>query len=238
MGDPRRTRKNYAKPRILWNEEMLAEDKQISKEYSTRNKKEIWKMAAFLANIKDQAKSITSRLGTARKEQALREQEQLIAKIQRYGLIRKDEVTLSDLLSLGIRDVMDRRLQTLVFKKQLARTVSQARQFVVHGHIRVGGKKVTSPSYMVPVSEEDSIEFVDRSPMKDPQHPERGDVDPHIIIKQREEEKKQAEEAAKAAEAEAAAAKEQEAAPPSEGPAEESVEATEKSSDESTEKAE
>lgn len=206
MGDPRKIRKIYARPRMLWNEALLASDKEIKREYNTKNKKEIWKMNAFLSNLKDQAKSITSRLGTARKEQALREQEQLIAKVKRYGLVKKEEVTLSDLLNLTLRDVMDRRLQTLVTKKRLARTVSQARQFIVHGHVKVADKKITSPSFMVPAVDEESINFVAKSPMNKPDHPERGDVDPQIIIKKKEEalaEAKAAEEAAKAKEAEA-----------------------------------
>jgi small subunit ribosomal protein S4 len=227
MGDPRKIRKIYARPRMLWNEALLASDKEIKREYSPKNKKEIWKMNAFLDNIKDQAKNITSRLGTSQKEQAMREQEQLIAKVKRYGLIKKEEVTLSDLLNLTLRDVMDRRLQTLVAKRRLARTVSQARQFIVHGHIKVGGKKITSPSYMVPAADEESIDFVARSPMTKADHPERGDVDPQIIIKKREEavaEAKAAEEAAKAKEAEAAAEKEASEEAPAEEASEEQAE--------------
>ncbi len=203
MGDPKKIRKNYTRPSILWNEATLAHDKEIRKEYRTKNKKEIWKMNSFLENIKDQAKSITSRLGTSKKERALLEKELLIAKVKRLGLVNKDEVTLSDLLNLSLRDVMDRRLQTMVCKKKLARTLSQARQFIVHGHVRVGDKKITSPSYLVSTTEEDLIDFTDRSPMKNTSHPERGDVDPSIVIKQKEEKKA---EAAKLAEAETKAA--------------------------------
>ena len=200
MGDPKKIRKNYTRPSILWNEATLAHDKEIRKEYRTKNKKEIWKMNSFLGNIKDQAKSITSRLGTSRKERALLEKDLLIAKVKRLGLVNKEEVTLSDLLNLSLRDVMDRRLQTIVCKNKLARTVSQARQFIVHGHIKIGDKKITSPSYLVLVEEEDLVDFTDRSPMKNTSHPERGDVDPNIIIKQKEE-KKAEEQKAKEAEA-------------------------------------
>ena len=201
MGDPKKVRKNYTRPAILWNEATLAYDKEIKREYKPKNKKEIWKMASFLQNIKDQAKSITSRLGTARKERALLEKDLLIAKVKRLGLVKKEEVTLSDLLNLSLRDVMERRLQTVVCRKKLARTVSQARQFIVHGHIKVAGKKITSPSHLVLLEEEDLVDFVERSPMNDTNHPERGDVDPNIIIKiKKESEEKMKEDAAKKAE--------------------------------------
>ncbi|MCQ4335807.1 MAG: 30S ribosomal protein S4, partial [Sulfolobales archaeon] len=58
------------------------------------------------------------------------------------------------------------RLQTIVFKKGLARTIHQARQLIVHGHIAIGGRRVTSPGYIVKKSEEDLIDFYPTSPFK------------------------------------------------------------------------
>lgn len=191
MGDPRRIRKNYANPRMQWNEANLAYEKEIKRDYKPKNKKEIWKMTAFLQNIKDQAKSINSMLGTARRSQALVEQDQLIARVKRFGLIKKEDITLGDLLGLELRDVMERRLQTLVVRKKLARTMSQSRQFITHGHILVAGKKLTSPSYMVPLSDDETIDFVSKSPLHSTTHPERGDVDSSIVIKDSREETKE-----------------------------------------------
>lgn len=44
---------------------------------------------------------------------------------------------------------LERRLDALVLRSGLARTVYQARQSVVHGHIEVNGAKVDRPSYRV-----------------------------------------------------------------------------------------
>jgi ribosomal protein S4 len=44
---------------------------------------------------------------------------------------------------------------------------------IVHGHISVNGRKQTSPSYLVKVSEENSIDFSGVSPFQDEDHPER-----------------------------------------------------------------
>lgn len=42
---------------------------------------------------------------------------------------------------------LESRLDNVVFRLKLATTRVQARQLVVHGHVRVNGKRVQSPSY-------------------------------------------------------------------------------------------
>ena len=54
----------------------------------------------------------------------------------------------------------------MVFKKGLAHTPKQARQFIVHGHIAVDGRKVRWPSTLIPLSEENKISFYDKSKIK------------------------------------------------------------------------
>lgn len=44
---------------------------------------------------------------------------------------------------------LERRLDAVVLRAGLARTIKQARQFVVHGHIQVNGRAVDRPSYQV-----------------------------------------------------------------------------------------
>ena len=62
--------------------------------------------------------------------------------------------------------MLRRRLQTIVHKRGLARTVNEARQLVVHGHITLNGKKLDAPGYLVKRGEEDKIGFYPSSPMK------------------------------------------------------------------------
>lgn len=45
--------------------------------------------------------------------------------------------------------LLEARLDALVFRAGLARTIYAARQYVNHGHVTVNGKKVTIPSYKV-----------------------------------------------------------------------------------------
>ncbi len=45
--------------------------------------------------------------------------------------------------------LLERRLDAVVYRMKFVSTVFAARQFVNHGHIRVNGKRVTIPSYQV-----------------------------------------------------------------------------------------
>ncbi len=50
--------------------------------------------------------------------------------------------------------MLERRLDNVVWRMGLAGSRAQARQFVLHGHVRVAGRKVNIPSYLVNVGEE------------------------------------------------------------------------------------
>ena len=56
---------------------------------------------------------------------------------------------------------LERRLDTIIYRAKFATTVFSARQLINHGHIKVNGKKVNIPSYLV--TEKDTIELKDKS---------------------------------------------------------------------------
>lgn len=53
--------------------------------------------------------------------------------------------------------ILESRLDNLVYRLGFARTRRQARQLVAHGHILVNGKKVDIPSFIVEVGSEISV---------------------------------------------------------------------------------
>ncbi|MEM4138083.1 MAG: 30S ribosomal protein S4, partial [Sulfolobaceae archaeon] len=91
---------------------------------------------------------------------------QLISKLYRIGLLNSENATLDEILGLTEENLLERRLQTIVYKKGLARTIWQARQLIVHGHIAISGRRVTSPGYIVSREEEDLIDYYPTSPFK------------------------------------------------------------------------
>lgn len=168
MGNVKRIRKNYQGPAHPWIRSRIESEREIKREYGLKNKKEIWKMESILKT----AASNTKRLIAARSEQAKQEREQLMARLRKIGLLAAG-AKIEDVLDLRIQNVLDRRLQTVIYRKGLARSMSQARQFITHEHIQVGGKSITSPSYIVGVAEEATITFMPHSDLAKVDHPER-----------------------------------------------------------------
>mgnify|MGYP006271490739 CR=1 FL=1 len=63
--------------------------------------------------------------------------------------------------SVNMIALLERRLDTVVYRSKFVATVFAARQFINHGHITVNGKKVKIPSYQV--KEGDVIEVKEKS---------------------------------------------------------------------------
>lgn len=60
-------------------------------------------------------------------------------------------------------ELLERRLDAVVYRAKLVPTVFAARQFVNHGHIRVNGKRVNIPSYQVRDGDEIEIKPASRN---------------------------------------------------------------------------
>ena len=189
MGDPKKPKKKYSTPPHPWNKERIEEERGLVKEYGMRNKKELWKIESKLKNFKDITKSLVS-LDT---EQSMKERKQLMDRLQSLGLIKKESDT-GEILGLGLKDFLERRLQTIVLRKGLAKSIKQARQFVVHGHIFVDNKKITKPNHLVTVKEEGLIQFSPSSSLQDELHPERVEKKKEVRVKKVKKEEEPAEE--------------------------------------------
>jgi small subunit ribosomal protein S4 len=153
MGDPRKLRNKYESPRKVWDADRIKRDKGLTATYGLKNTREIWVALAQLKKARSGAMKYLS-LGEAGAEKGKPLMERLI----RLGIV-PPEGKLDDVLALSVENFLDRRLQTRVMKKGLARTAGQARQLVTHGFIAVGGKCVTIPSYLVSVNEEPLVSY-------------------------------------------------------------------------------
>jgi small subunit ribosomal protein S4 len=167
MGDIKKIRKKYSKPNHPWRIERITEENGIIKEYGISRKTELWKVKAKLESFKNQAKRLSARTDS----QADIERKNLVKKLESLSLI--SESTLEAILSITLKDLLNRRLQTIVFKKGYAKTMSQARQLITHRHILIAGRINSSPSYIVRSAEEGSIEINNKSPFYDTAHVER-----------------------------------------------------------------
>jgi small subunit ribosomal protein S4 len=163
MGDPKKSTRKWEGPGHPWIRQTLSEEQSLMGKYGLRNKKELWLARTFTRNLRHQARSL---LALPPAERTVREK-QLITRVYKLGLIQNENGTVDDILSLDEKNVLERRLQTIVFNKGMARSVYQARQLIVHGHISIGGKRITSPGFLVSIDEETAIEFYPTSPFKD-----------------------------------------------------------------------
>ena len=161
MGDPRRLRKKYKKPHTPWEKTRLEEELKYLGDFGLRNKRELYRHRYKLTQFRKLARKLRT-MPEAKQKSGF---DELIGKLSRLGLVSLNS-TPDDVLSLNLEDILNRRLQTLVFKNGFARSIYQARQFIVHKHISVNGKVTNSPSYLVKKSEEDTISFQTFSPLK------------------------------------------------------------------------
>ncbi len=168
MGDPRKARKQYSTPSHPWQRMRMENETAVRKKYGVKTKREIWKMDSIRKGFTGRAKLLIA----GRTEQSKKEKEQIVQKLMKLGMISVN-AKFDDILGLTLDDVMERRLQTLVWKKGFAKSPDQARQFITHGHIAIAGKKITSPSYLVSVSEEVQVGFLPKSTLADPENLER-----------------------------------------------------------------
>jgi len=161
MGDPKKPRKKWIGPKHPWRKEVLEEEMILMGKYGLRNKRELWIAKTIAREFRHRARALLALPEEERKVQ----EKALLSKLYHLGVL-PEGATLDDVLGLTAEHILKRRLQTIVYEKGLARTIHQARQFIVHGHIAIAGRRVTSPGYLVSREEEELIDFYPTSPLK------------------------------------------------------------------------
>ena len=138
MGDIKKKRKQFRRPKKLFDSQRIEEENKIIKKYGLKNKKEIWKAETQISKFRRRAKELIPKSEEEKKE--------LYEKLNKLGIEVKE---LSDVLGLTKENWLDRRLQTIVLKKGFVKNPRGARQLIVHKHVLVDGKIVNRPSFVV-----------------------------------------------------------------------------------------
>lgn len=194
MGDPKFSRRKYDTPNHPWEAERMAEESELLKKYGLKNKRELWKAKSEIKRYRQRSRKLQAKTRYS-DPNSVRESKELLDKLQRQGMLPR-EATLDDVLSMGVEDVLSRRLQHIIYSKGLASTEKQARQFIVHGHISVKGQKLTIPGYIVKADEEDQIDYSTNTPLNSDMHPARPRDDPLPVPEAEKEEKEEPKEEA------------------------------------------
>lgn len=148
MGDPRKLKKKYERPKVKYDKERISQEKVLLLKYGLKNKKEIWRAEHEVKRIRNLAK----KLMTASAE----DQKKFLERLSSQGLIQANAV--DDVLELKTENVLDRRLQTIITNKFKIKP-RKARQAIVHGHVRIEDRKVNVPSYFVNLESEGKVGY-------------------------------------------------------------------------------
>ncbi len=161
MGDPRRLRKTYSSPRRPWDKTRVVAEGVTLEKYGLSAKRELRVAEETIRKKRHSAKLLLAET----KEKSAEGFNKLISSLNRMGLVSQD-ATLMDVLGLTTIDLLERRLQTLVYRLGLANSLKQARQFILHGFIAIDGRRIRSPSYIVKREEEAKITYFENKKPK------------------------------------------------------------------------
>ena len=119
-------------------------------EYGLRNKRELWRVQMVLSKIRNAARTLLTL--DEKDPKRIFEGQALMRRMYKYGLLNETQDKLDYVLALSPQDFLERRLQTLVFKQGLAKSIHHARVLIRQRHIRCaavckhGGAKRSSSS--------------------------------------------------------------------------------------------
>ena len=162
--------KTYKVPRRAFTADRLDAELKLAGQYGLRNKREIWRVGYTLSNLRRAARELLTL--DEKDPKRLFEGNALIRRLIRSGVLDESKAKLDYVLGLKIEDLLERRLQTQVFKLGLAKSIHHARVLIRQRHIRyfiflifsVGKQIVDIPSFIVRLDSQKHIDFALTSP--------------------------------------------------------------------------
>ena len=103
-------------------------------EYGLRCKRELWRVQYALSRIRNAARNLLTL--EEKDPRRIFEGEALLRRMNRYGLLDESQNKLDYVLALTVENFLERRLQTLVFKTGMAKSIHHARVLIRQRHIR------------------------------------------------------------------------------------------------------
>ena len=126
--------KTFKKPRRPYEKERLDAELKLVGEYGLRCKRELWRVQYALSRIRNAARHLLTL--DEKNPRRIFEGEALLRRMNRYGLLAEGQNKLDYVLALTAENFLARRLQTLVFKAGMAKSIHHARVLIKQRHIR------------------------------------------------------------------------------------------------------
>eukprot|EP01053_Blabericola_migrator_P008894 Blabericola_migrator_1__8893@NODE_4700_length_1014_cov_355_243928_g2920_i0_p1_GENE_NODE_4700_length_1014_cov_355_243928_g2920_i0NODE_4700_length_1014_cov_355_243928_g2920_i0_p1_ORF_typecomplete_len194_score29_34Ribosomal_S4/PF00163_19/9_9e34S4/PF01479_25/6_7e03S4/PF01479_25/2_7e05FoP_duplication/PF13865_6/2_7FoP_duplication/PF13865_6/3_5e02_NODE_4700_length_1014_cov_355_243928_g2920_i0344925 len=154
--------KTARSPKRPYEKERLDAEMKLIGEYGLKNKREVWRVQLTLAKIRAAARHLLT-LDPADPHRIF-QGTALLRRMVRLGLLSESEQKLDYVLGLTVSKLLERRLQTRVFKSGVAKSIHHARVLIYQRHIRVGRQVVNVPSFCVRIDSDKHIDFSVTSP--------------------------------------------------------------------------
>merc|ERR1712169_121834 len=154
--------KTFKTPRRPFEKERLDAEMKLLGEYGLKNKREVWRVNLQVAKMRKAARELLTL--DEHDPKRIFEGAALLRRLHSYGILPENQKQLDYVLGLTVNNILERRLQTLVFKQGFAKSVHQARVFIRQRHINVGKQLVDIPSFLVRVKNQPLINFASTSP--------------------------------------------------------------------------
>merc|ERR1712193_175035 len=145
-----------------YNKERLEAELKFVGKYGLKNKKELYRVNVALSKIRKAARVLLTL--PEKDSRRIFQGSAILRRMVRYGLMDSERQQLDYVLDITTRDFLERRLQTLVYKLGLSKSLHHARVLIRQKHVRVGKCIVNVPSFMVRVDSQNHVDFALNSP--------------------------------------------------------------------------
>merc|ERR1711982_106993 len=142
--------------------ERLDAELKLLGEYGLKNKREVWRVNLQVAKMRKAARELLTL--DEHDPKRIFEGAALLRRLHNYGILPENQNQLDYVLGLTVNNLLERRLQTLVFKLGFAKSIHHARVFIRQRHIRVRRQVVNVPSFVVRLDSQKHIDFAHKSP--------------------------------------------------------------------------
>eukprot|EP01028_Stygiella_incarcerata_P001338 TRINITY_DN1225_c0_g1_i2.p1 TRINITY_DN1225_c0_g1~~TRINITY_DN1225_c0_g1_i2.p1 ORF type:complete len:194 (-),score=47.80 TRINITY_DN1225_c0_g1_i2:144-725(-) len=158
----RRSSQTSRTPGRPFEKERIDRELKLCGQFGLRCKREVWRPAYTLAKLRKAARELLTL--DPKDPRRVFEGGALLRRMTRVGVLDESKQALDYVLGLKVEDLLERRLQTVVLKRGLAKSIHHARVLIRHGHIAVGRQVVNVPSFVVRKDSEQHVDFASISP--------------------------------------------------------------------------
>ncbi|KAL7721460.1 Small ribosomal subunit protein uS4 [Entamoeba marina] len=159
--------RTYKTPKVPFERERFDSELKLAGQFGLRCKREIQRVHFMLGHIRTVAKIMLMK--DAKDQRRILEGNALMRRLHNLGFLPKEQNKLEFVLALKDENLLERRLQTVVLRKGLAKSIHHARILIRSKMIRVGKQIVDSPSFIVRVDSEPLVQLAENTPMTNPE---------------------------------------------------------------------